>query len=245
MAGPLHQFEIETITPIHLGGYDVSFTNSSLWMVITVMLVSSILFVGGKRAAMVPGRLQSFAESIYEFIANMLRDNVGQEGKKFFPFVFTLFNFILFSNLLGLIPYSFTSTSHIIVTFIMAITVFILITLVGFFYHGAHFISYFLPPGLPVWMIPFMFIIEIISYLSRPISLAVRLFANMMAGHTMIKIFAGFVFGLGSISFGIGGLIPLTMDVVLMGFEVLVAFLQAYVFCVLTCLYLHDAVHLH
>ncbi len=245
MASPLHQFEIHTIMPLQLAGHDVGFTNSSLWMVITLAFISVFMIIGGAGGQMVPGRIQSMAEAIYEFVADMIRDNIGDAGKKYFPFVFTLFNFILFSNLLGLIPFSFTSTSHIIVTFVLAMIVFILITLIGFLRHGAHFLSYFLPEGTPVLLLPFMFVIEIISYLSRPLSLAIRLFANMMAGHTMIKIFAGFVFGLGSVTYGLGGILPLSMDVILMGFEVLVAFLQAYVFCVLTCLYLHDAVHLH
>ncbi len=247
MASPLEQFEIIALHPIQLAGYDISFTNSSKWMVIAAVFVTLFMALGSRGNNGVPTRLQSMAESIYEFIANMVSDNIGEGGKKFFPFVFTLFNFILFINLLGLIPVpgGFTPTSQIIVTFTLAMVVFILITLVGIFIHGFHFLSYFVPAGVPKFLIVPMFFIEIISYLSRPLSLAIRLFANMMAGHTMLAIFAGFIFSLGAVTFGVGGLVPFSIDVILIGFEVLVAFLQAYVFCVLTCLYLHDAVHLH
>ena len=243
MANPLEQFTIKTVaqTPVEA----VPFTNSALWMLIAVA-VSLVFVIGGMRKrALVPNRWQSVAESCYEFIGNMIRDNVGAEGRRYFPFVFSLFMFILFGNLLGLIPGSFTFTSHIIVTLAMALFVFVMVTLVGLIKHGWHFFSFFVPSGAPIAMYPLMIPIEIISYLSRPISLSVRLFANMMAGHTMIKVFAGFVFGLGAASFGIGGLAPIVMNVALTGFEVLVAFLQAYVFCVLTCLYLNDALHLH
>jgi F-type H+-transporting ATPase subunit a len=214
-------------------------------MSLTVAVVTFIMVVGMSKREMVPGRWQSFAESMYEFIGNMIRDNVGDEGRKFFPFIFTLFMFILFGNLLGLIPGSFTFTSHIIVTLFMAMFVFLLVTLVGLMKHGLHFFSFFVPSGAPVLLYPLMIPIEIISYLSRPISLSVRLFANMMAGHTMLKVFASFVFGLGAATAGIGGLLPITMMVALTGFEILVAFLQAYVFAVLTCLYLNDSLHLH
>ena len=197
------------------------------------------------------------AELSYEFVGNMVRDNVGTEGRKFFPFIFTLFMFILFGNLLGLLPYSFTFTSHLIVTVTLALVVVEQnvgitsigtisgITLFGIFRHGLHFFSFFVPKGVPVWMLPLMVPIEVISYLSRPVSLSIRLFANMMAGHTMLKVFAGFVFGLGAATYGVAGLAPIAMDVALTAFEFLVAFLQAYVFTVLTCLYLNDAIHLH
>ncbi|HJO96508.1 MAG TPA: F0F1 ATP synthase subunit A, partial [Rhodospirillales bacterium] len=177
----------------------------------------------------------------YEFIAGMVRDNVGNEGRKYFPFVFSLFMFILFANLIGLLPYSFTFTSHIIVTFAMAITVFLGVTVIGIVRHKLHFLSFFMPAGVPVVMAPILIPIEIVSYLSRPVSLSIRLFANMMAGHTMMKVFAGFVIPLGIL----GGWAPLAVDVALTGFEFLVAFLQAYVFTILTCLYLNDAIHLH
>jgi F-type H+-transporting ATPase subunit a len=177
----------------------------------------------------------------YEFVGNMLTEQVGSAGKVFFPFVFTLFMFILVGNLLGMVPYSFTFTSHIIVTFGLAFVVFLMVTVLGFIKHGAHFLSFFVPKGVPAVMLVLMVPIEILSYLTRPVSLSIRLFANMMAGHTMLKVFAGFVIGLGVL----GGWAPLALNVVLTGFEVLVAFLQAYVFAVLTCIYLNDAIHLH
>jgi F-type H+-transporting ATPase subunit a len=191
--------------------------------------------------ALVPTRWQSMAELSYEFIASMVRDNVGTEERKYFPFIFSLFMFILFANLIGLLPYSFTFTSHIIVTFAMAIMVFLGVTVIGIVRHKLHFFSFFLPAGVPKIMAPILVPIEIVSYLSRPVSLSIRLFANMMAGHTMMKVFAGFVIPLGIL----GGWAPLAVDVALTGFEFLVAFLQAYVFTILTCLYLNDAIHLH
>ena len=245
MSSPLEQFKIHTIVPIHIGGVDLSFTNSSLWMTIAVAVASLFLTLGARRRALVPGRWQVMAELSYEFIANMIRDNVGDAGRRYFPYIFTLFMFVLFGNLLGLIPGSFTFTSHIIVTLAMALTVFVAVTIIGFAKHGLHFFSFFVPSGVPALMMPLMIPIEIISYLSRPVSLSIRLFANMMAGHTMMKVFAGFVVPLGAATFGIGGLAPIAMDVALTGFELLVAFLQAYVFTVLTCLYLNDALHLH
>ncbi|NQY82299.1 MAG: F0F1 ATP synthase subunit A [Alphaproteobacteria bacterium] len=250
MAGPLAQFEIKPLLEIRLpevlGGYDISFTNSALWMLLSISAVSFFLLVGiRKRESNAPGRWQGSVESCYEFIANLVNDNIGEEGRRFLPIIFTLFLFILFGNLLGMIPYSFTFTSHIIVTFAMALVVFIGVTLLGIFTHGLHFFSSFVPQGAPSVLVPFMIVIEIISYLSRPVSLSIRLFANMMAGHTMMKVFAGFVISLGAATFGIGAIAPLAMTVVLTGFEILVAFLQAYVFAVLTCLYINDALHLH
>lgn len=241
MASPLEQFEIKPIVPIEIGGLDLSFTNSALWMTIAVVVITAFLVGGVSRRAVVPGRWQSAAEMSYEFIAGMIRDNVGPEGRQYFPFVFSLFMFILLGNLLGLIPYSFTFTSHIIVTFALALIVFVLVTAVGLIRHGMHFFTYFVPSGVPGWMAPIIAPIEVISYLSRLISLPVRLFANMMAGHTMLKVFAGFTVALGVL----GGWAPLLINVALTGFEVLVAVLQAYVFTILTCLYLHDAIHLH
>lgn len=240
MANPIAQFEIKPLIEINLGGVDASLTNSGAFMVLTVMSVTMFLVMGMRHRALVPGRWQSMAELSYEFIAGLLRDNVGSEGRKYFPFVFTLFMFILFANMLGLLPYAFTTTSHIIVTFILAMVVFIGVTIVGLVRHGAHFFSFFVPSGVPMAVMPLMIPIEIISYLSRPISLAVRLFANMTAGHIMMKVFAGFI-----IPLGVFGIAPFVVDVALVGFEFLVAFLQAYVFTVLTCLYLNDAIHLH
>jgi len=242
---PLDQFRISRFVEIDAGGLDVSFTNSSLFMVLAVLAVTVFLTMGMRRRALVPGRWQSMAELSYEFVANMVRDNVGHEGRKFFPFVFTLFMFILFGNLLGLIPYGFTFTSHVAVTAALALAVILGVTVVGVALHGLRFFSFFVPKGVPMLMLPLMVPIEVISYLSRPLSLAIRLFANMMAGHTMIKVFAGFVVTLGAATFGIGGLAPLAINVALFVFELVVAFLQAYVFAVLTCLYLNDAVHLH
>ncbi|NMM43163.1 F0F1 ATP synthase subunit A [Rhodospirillaceae bacterium KN72] len=243
MAGPLEQFQI---TPIVDGPVDgIAFTNSALWMTITVIVVTIFTVMGMSKREMVPGRWQSMSEAVYEFIGSMIRENVGDEGRKFFPLIFTLFVFILFGNLLGLLPGSFTFTSHIIVTLALAVFVFLFVTLVGIAKHGLHFFSFFVPHGAPTWLYPLMIPIEIISYLSRPLSLAIRLFANMMAGHTMLKVFASFVFGLGAVTAGVGGILPITMMVALTGFEILVAFLQAYVFTVLTCLYLNDALHLH
>jgi len=245
VAGPIEQFEIHPVVPIEIGGVDLSFTNSALWMVIATGVATLILTVGARRRALVPGRMQLVAEMAYEFIANMIRDNVGDAGRRYFPYIFTLFMFILFGNLLGLIPGSFTYTSHIVVTAALAVTVIASVTAIGMARHGLHFLTLFVPSGVPVLMMPLMIPIEIISYLSRPVSLSIRLFANMMAGHTMIKVFAGFVVPLGAVTLGLGGLAPIAMNVALTGFELLVAFLQAYVFTVLTCLYLNDALHLH
>lgn len=241
MASPLAQFKVEPLIPLQVGGVDLSFTNSSLWMALAVLTIWYVFSFATRGRALIPGRLQSAAELFYEFIANMLKDTVGSEGRKFFPFIFSLFMFILFGNLLGMIPYSFTFTSHIVVTFALAMMVFFVITVVAVARHGFKFFTYFMPQGAPLYMMPLLVPIEILSYLSRPVSLSIRLFANMMAGHTMLKVFAAFVISLGVI----GGWAPLLINVALTGFEILVAVLQAYVFTVLTCLYLHDAIHLH
>ncbi len=245
MAGPLEQFEIHPYVPIEIGGIDLSFTNSAAWMALAAVAATAFLTLGARRRALVPGRVQLLAEMTYEFVANMIRDNVGDAGRRYFPYIFTLFMFILFGNMLGLIPGSFTFTSHIIVTAALAVAVIVAVTGVGIAKHGMHFFSFFVPKGVPAPMLLMMVPIEIISYLSRPVSLSIRLFANMMAGHTMIKVFAGFVVPLGAATLGLGGLAPIAMNVALTGFELLVAFLQAYVFTVLTCLYLNDALHLH
>ncbi|HWK46117.1 MAG TPA: F0F1 ATP synthase subunit A [Stellaceae bacterium] len=237
---PLEQFKIERLAPIKLGGLDASFTNSSLMMVAAIVVITLFLTLSMRRAQMVPGRWQSMAELCYEFIATMIRENVGSEGRKYFPFVFSLFMFILFGNLLGMIPFSFTYTSHIIVTFALALTVFVLVTIVALVRHGLHFFTFFFPAGAPVVMAPLLIPIEILSYLSRPVSLSIRLFANMMAGHTMLKVFGAF-----TVSLGLLGFMPLVVNIGLTLFEVLVAVLQAYVFTILTCLYLKDAIDLH
>jgi len=241
VANPLEQFQIKTLVPIQLGTVDASLTNAGLFMVITVAAISLFLGLGMRQRALIPGRWQSMAELSYEFIAGMIRENVGSEGRKYFPFVFSLFMFILFANLIGLIPYAFTFTSHIAVTFAMALFVFLGVTVIAIIRHGFHFFTLFLPSGVPMVMAPILIPIEVLSYLSRPVSLSIRLFANMMAGHTMMKVFAGFIIPLGFF----GGWAPLGVDVALTAFEFLVAFLQAYVFTILTCLYLNDAIHLH
>ena len=237
---PLAQFEIKRLVPMEIAGIDVSFTNSALFMVIAVLGITLLMTVSMRGRAMVPGRLQSIAELSYEFIAGMLKDNVGSEGRQYFPFIFSLFMFILFANLLGMIPFTFTVTSHIIVTFALAFVVFIGVTIIGFVRHGAHFLSLFVPKGVPWPLLLLLVPIEVLSYFIRPVSLSVRLFANMMAGHTMLKVFAGFVVALGVL----GGWAPLAFVVALTGLEIGIAFLQAYVFTILTCLYLNDAVHM-
>lgn len=244
---PMHQFEVYSLIDINLFGVNASFTNASLWMVIAAASIISLMVFAMNGRAMVPGRWQSVAELSYEFVANMVRDNVGTAGQAYFPFIFTLFMFVLFSNMLGMIPYSFTTTSHIIVTFALALFIFLAVTLLGFVKHGAHYLSLFVPKGLPPVLMPLIVVIEVISYLSRPISLSVRLFANMMAGHTMLKVFAGFVIGFitaGGFYTGLA-IMPIAFMVAFTGLEILVAFLQAYVFAILTCIYLNDALHLH
>ena len=238
--GPLSQFEIKTLLPIRLGEADISFTNSSLTMVVALVLIVLFLMLGARRRALVPGRWQSMVELSYEFIVGLLRETVGADGRRYFPFVFTLFMFVLFGNMLGMIPYSFTFTSHIVVTFALAAVVFVGVTILGFVKHGFRFVTFFVPPGVSVALWPLLIPIEIISYLSRPISLSVRLFANMLAGHTLLKVFAGFVPALGA-----AGILPLAFVAALSGLELVIAFLQAYVFAILTCLYINDALHLH
>ncbi len=240
MASPLEQFEIKTIVPASVAGVDVSFTNSALFMLIAITAITAFLVLGMRHRALVPGRWQSMTELSYEFIAGLVRDNVGSAGRPYFPFIFTLFMFILFANTIGLIPGSFTVTSHIIVTFALAAVVFVGVTIIGVVKHGTKWFSYFFPPGAPIYMAPLLVPIEILSYLARPVTLALRLFANMMAGHTMLKVFAGFVVALGLL-----GVAPLAILIALYALELIVAVLQAFVFTILTCLYLHDALHLH
>lgn len=237
---PLEQFEIHPLVPLHIGKLDVSFTNSALLMAITVLAISALVILGTRRAALVPGRWQSLGEMAYEFIAKMIDDTVGIEGREYFPFIFTLFMFILFGNLLGLVPFGFTFTSHIIVTFALAALVFIGVTIIGLWRHGFHFLTLFVPHGVPPILLLLVVPIEVLSYFIRPFTLSIRLFANMLAGHTMLAIFGGFA---GAV--GIFGIIPLAIDVALIFLEILVAVLQAYVFTILTCLYLRDAIKLH
>ena len=244
---PLDQFKIEPLIPIHIGGVDASFTNSALLMVITVAVASLVVIWGSRGRALVPSRLQSLAEISYEFIAGMIDDNVGHEGRVYFPFIFSLFMFIFFGNLLGLIPYGYTFTGQIVVTFAMAAVVFIGVTIIGIAKHGWHFLSFFVPHGVPFVLLLLLVPIELLSYVIRPFTLSIRLFANMMAGHTMLAIFAGFVAPLllaaGAIK--VFAVVPLGVDILLIFLELLVAALQAYVFTILTCLYLRDAIHLH
>jgi F-type H+-transporting ATPase subunit a len=242
---PLEQFLIREIVPIEIGGYDVSITNSAVFMMVAVVLITLFLVSATVRGALVPGRMQSMAELSYEFIANMLRENVGTEGRRYFPFMFSLFMFILFGNLLGMIPYTFTFTSHIAVTFVLAAIVFVGVTIIGFARHGVGFLRLFVPSGVPAALLPLLVVIEVISYLTRPISLSVRLFANMLAGHTMLKLFGTFVVGMGASMAIVGGAAPLIFIVALTGLEIGIAFLQAYVFVILSCIYLNDAIHLH
>ena len=236
---PLEQFAIKRLVPLDIGGVDVSITNSSVFMAIAVVLITLLVTLSMRGRSLVPGRWQSMAELSYEFIARMIRDNVGTGGRQYFPFIFTLFMFILFCNLLGMVPYTFTVTSHIIVTFALAAIVFLGVTVIGFVKHGSHFLKLFVPSGVPFFLLPLLVVIEVLSYLTRPISLSVRLFANMMAGHTMLKVFGGFVVALGVL----GGWAPLAFIVALTGLEIGIAFLQAYVFVILTCIYLNDAMH--
>ncbi|MFN3628047.1 MAG: F0F1 ATP synthase subunit A, partial [Parvibaculum sp.] len=242
---PLHQFVVQPLIPLNIGGLDASFTNASLWMVVTVVAITLFTTLGMGKGSMVPGRMQSVVEGFYTFLADMVRDNAGHDAMRFFPFIFSLFMFIFFANMLGMLPIAFTVTSHIVVTFALAITVFVGVTLTGFILHGPRFLKVFVPSGVPIALLPLVVAIEVISYFSRPISHSVRLFANMLAGHIMLKVFAGFVLtfmAMGAVGF-VGMILPLFMIVALTALEFLVAALQAYVFTILTCMYLHDALH--
>ncbi len=240
MANPVEQFKIEPLIPLEIGGVDVSFTNSSLWMVVAVILSTGFLTLSVSGRALIPGRWQSMAELMYEFVANMIRDNVGSEGRRYFPFIFSLFMFVLFGNLLGMVPYTFTYTSHIIVTFGLAIVIFIGVTIIGFARHGTHYLRMFFPHGAPLATAIILVPIELISYCSRPFSLAIRLFANMTVGHIILKVMGGFV-----IALGVFGIFPMAFLGGVTILEFGIALLQAYVFTILTCIYLHDAIHMH
>jgi F-type H+-transporting ATPase subunit a len=247
VADPLHQFVVTPIVPLQIGGIDISFTNSSLWMMIGVAVSSIFLSMAMRKETLVPGRMQVAAELLYEFIANMIRTNIGPEGRRYFPLIFTVFMVIFMGNFLGMLPFSFTYTSHIAVAAGMAFFVFFIVIIAGFLNNGLHFLSLFAPPGLPILLYPIMVPIELISFFVRPITLSVRLFANMMAGHLMLKVFAGF--SVAMLSLGIPGyvasLLPMLFNVPMIGFEFLIAFLHAYVFSVLCCIYLKDTVDLH
>lgn len=242
MASPVEQFAIQNLSAplFSIGGNQIAVTNSAAFMMAAVVMSSVLLLAGASKGAMIPGRIQAMSELFYEFIANMIRDNVGSAGKKFFPFIFTLFIFTLFGNILGMLPYGYTFTSQIAVTFFMAMVVFLGVTVIGLFKHGLHFFSLFFPHGAPLFTAPILIPIELVSYLSRPISLSVRLFANMTVGHVLLKVLAGFV-----IALGFFGVIPLVVLVAITALELLVALLQAYIFTILCCIYLNDALHLH
>ena len=241
-ANPMTQFEVYRIGPeIKIGAFDISFTNASLFMVVSSLAILIIFNLGSKKNSLLPNKLQLMSELSYTFVSKMIADTAGSKARPYFAFIFSLFMFVLFCNMFGMIPYTFTVTSHIIVTFVLASFIFISITVIGFIKHGFGYLKLFVPSGVPVVLLPLIVVIEIISYLSRPISLSVRLFANMMAGHTMMKVFGGFVISLGIV----GGWLPLSFSVALTGLEILVAFLQAYVFAILTCIYLNDALNLH
>jgi F-type H+-transporting ATPase subunit a len=242
---PIKQFELKEYIPLEIGGVDISFTNSSLFMVATVVVTSAFLLWATSGRGMIPGRAQSLAEMAYEFIANMLRDAAGSQGMVFFPLVFSLFMFILVANMFGMFPYFFTVTSHIIVTVALALLVFFTVIIYGFYKNGLTFLKLFVPSGVPAPLLLIVVPIEVISFFSRPLSHSVRLFANMLAGHITLKVFAGFIVSMGGAgALGVAGaILPFLMTLGLTGLEFLVAFLQAYVFTMLTCMYLNDALH--
>ena len=245
---PLEQFTIISLIPLNIGNFYFSFTNSSLFMMLTTGLFLTLLnLVMTNGGTLVPTRWQSFVEMIYEFVISLVSEQVGEKGKKYFPIMFTTFTFLLFSNLIGMIPYSFTTTSHLVVTFSLSVTIFIAVTIIGFQIHGLHFFSFLLPPGAPLILAPFLVVIELVSYCFRAISLGVRLFANMMAGHTLVKILSGFAWTMLSLGgiLKLAAFIPFLVVFALMFLEVGVACLQAYVFTILSCIYLNDAIHLH
>jgi F-type H+-transporting ATPase subunit a len=246
MADPIHQFEIQKLVTLgHIGGHEIAFTNSALFMAITVVGIWALLVGGSSAKSLIPGRIQSIAELSYEFVANTINSTAGKEGMRFFPLVFTLFMFILVANLIGLVPYTFTVTSHIIITACLALLVFLTVLVYGFYRNGLHFFNLFVPKGIPIYILPLIVFIEVLSFLSRPISHSVRLFANMLAGHITLKVFASFITLLGGLGFAgaLGAVLPLGLVVALTALELLVAFLQAYVFAILTCIYLNDAIH--
>jgi F-type H+-transporting ATPase subunit a len=244
MPDPIHQFELHPIVPIKIFGWDVSFTNSSLFMLVSVVLITAFFMLSMRSRSLVPGRLQSMAEVTHEFVAGMVRESTGSAGMKYFPLVFTIFMFIFSCNMLGMIPGFFSVTSQIIVTAALAALVFLTVLIVGFTKHGIRFLKLFVPEGVPIAILPLVVLIEVISFLSRPVSHSVRLFANMLAGHITLKVFGGFVVMLlGAGTFAALSPLPLLMAIAITALEVLVAFLQAYVFTMLTCMYLNDALH--
>jgi F-type H+-transporting ATPase subunit a len=245
-ADPIHQFQItKYFTLGHIGGQEIAFTNSSLYMFASVAIISLLMIGGTARRQLVPGRVQSLAELSYEFVASTIRSSAGSEGMKFFPLVFSLFMFILVSNLVGIIPYQFTIASHLIVTAAMALLVFFIVLFYGLYKNGLKFFRLFVPSGVPIYIMPLVVLIEVISFFLRPVSHSVRLFANMLAGHIALKVFASFIGMLGALGVAgwLGAVLPLGLTMALTALELLVAFLQAYVFAILTCIYLNDAIH--
>jgi F-type H+-transporting ATPase subunit a len=243
---PIHQFQIKNLLTFgHIGGAEIAFTNSALFMLIALLVIAALTIGATASRALVPGRMQSVAEMSYEFVADTLRSSAGSEGMKFFPLVFSLFMFIVTVNVIGIIPYTFTVTSHIIITVSLALVVFLTVVIYGLYKHGLHFLKLFVPSGIPIYILPLVTFIEVLSFLSRPVSHSVRLFANMLAGHITLKVFGGFVVMLGSLGFvgALGAILPLGMTVALTALELLVAVLQAYVFAILTCIYINDAIH--
>lgn len=247
MASPIHQFVVEPIAELHVSGYDLSFTNSSLWMCIAAFVSTLFLTVAMRKKEMVPGRMQFAAELFYEFTAKMVHDNIGKKGKQYFPFIFTLFMFVLVGNLLGLLPYSFTVTSHLIVTGVLALMIMFMTIGLGLYHNGLKFFSLFLPPNVPWWLVAFVVPIEIVSFFVRPITHSVRLCANMMAGHLILKVVLSFAVAAASLggAWAVLGIFPVLVDVAFLMFELLVAGIQAYVFAILACVYLKDTVDLH
>jgi F-type H+-transporting ATPase subunit a len=243
---PIHQFGIVNIFDLGtVGGVHLAFTNSALFMLVTVAVIAALMILGTSSRAVVPGRVQALAEMSYEMVAGMLRESAGKDGMRFMPFVFSIFMFVLVANVLGLVPYFFTVTSHIVVTAALAVLVILTVIVYGFYRNGLKFLGLFVPNGVPGYLLPIVVLIEIISFLSRPISLSVRLFANMLAGHITLKVFASFIMTLASFGVAgwIGAILPFGMTAALTALEILVAFLQAYVFAILTCMYLNDALH--
>ncbi|KJV63448.1 MULTISPECIES: F0F1 ATP synthase subunit A [Ehrlichia] len=241
-ANPLDQFKILTIFKLpSIGGYNIDFTNASLFMVLSTLIISLFCYVGLRKENILPNGIQLIIEMIYNFIVSTIESNVGKEGLQYIPLVFTIFIFIATCNLLGILPLGFTVTSHIAVTFAMSMVVFVSITVIGFKHQGAHFLRILLPKGTPGWLAPMMVFIELFAYCARPISLSIRLAANMIAGHTIIKVIAGFVIKMNIFLTPL----PMIFIIILIGFEIFVAILQAYIFTVLTCVYLSDAINEH
>ncbi|MFZ2620508.1 MAG: F0F1 ATP synthase subunit A [Alphaproteobacteria bacterium] len=248
-ANPLHQFEIHSIMPLELGGFNVALTNQSVWMIGAVLFVTMLMLLGSRKPALVPGRMQSLVEVTVDFIRTLTRDTAGEEGLRFLPFIATLFLFIATMNIAGMIPGSFTATSQMVVTGMMAVAVFLMVIAIGIYVQGWHFFALFYPHGTPWWLAPLIVTLEVISFCARPITLALRLAANMMAGHILLKIFATFIIMLmAGLPLGLnvlGAAVPLAVNIALTGLEIGVALLQAYIFTILTCVYLHDALHGH